>query len=239
MAPTHTKFDVAKLAYADTAKISKPHNRKSIAVTYDGSWNVGFQLGATRTPLRCPFGIDSYENKQGAVEKSIKLELTDETRAFVKGVEGATIDAAVANSAEWFGKAYPKEQLEENFNSCIKGQDGGRPDCIKLKVKESGAGKTDVVRVVWKGEKVTAPVAATLEDVTGKSMVVPVVRIQGGVYFMGNGGKTFGTSMVADGLLIVEGAPGGATTAAGMSVTYDLGDVETVEAKEGDAEDDK
>jgi hypothetical protein len=229
MAPTHTTFDVAKLAYADTAKTSKPHNRKSVAVTYDSSWYVGFQLGAIRTPLRCPFGIDSYENQQGVVEKSIKLELTDETLAFVKEVEGATIDAAVANSVEWFGKAYPKEQLEENFNSCIKAQDGGRPDCIKLKVKESGSGKTDVVRVVWKGEKVTAPVAVTPEDVTDRSMIVPVVRIQGGVYFVGNGGKTFGTSMVADGLMVVEGAPDDPTTTAGSSVTYDLGDVETVE----------
>ena len=144
--------------------------------------------------------------------------------------EDKTLQAAADNSPKWFGKEYNKSQVEISFSSRVKPQkDEGRPLTLALKVFSEGYRKTEVVVVEWKGEKLTKPVPGTLEDIDKGSMVVPIVRVQGGVYFLAGGG--FGISMVAASVMVVKGTPPGASGGS-SSFAFDMGGVETADSEE-------
>ena len=82
---------------------------------------------------------------------------------------------------------------------------------------------------MWKDGKLTTPTRGTIEDITANSMVLPIVRVQGGVYFMST---VYGTSLVADSVLVLKDAK----ASHGASAEFDLGDdVEMVEHAEDDA----
>ena len=79
---------------------------------------------------------------------------------------------------------------------------------------------------MWKDGKLTTPTAGTIEDITPNSMVLPIVRVQGGVYFMS---AIYGTSLVADSVLVLKDAE----AAHGAIAEFDLGDdVEMVEEED-------
>ena len=235
MALIYTDFDLNKLTFAEN--VSVKGSRKTAPVSYAGTrldW-VGIQLGAPKEPLRCPFGVDAYENPQtGKVDSmTMKLELTPPTKEFAMAFEDTTLQAAADNSAKWFGKEFSKTQLETTFSSRIKAQkDETRPETLNLKVEfKDDDRKTEVVVSEWVGKKLTNPVKGTLEDIVKGSMVVPAVRVQGGVYFMGPGGKNFGTSMAAASVLVIKGSALGAASG-GSSFAFDMGGVEMVDSED-------
>jgi hypothetical protein len=237
MVLNYTDMDITKLGFS--ANVANKNGRKTAAVTYDGKRieEVPFQLGNPNETLRCPFGVDTYPKTGPPESMSMKLELTPEVKEFLKAFEGKTVEAATDHSVKWFGKEMSYAQLETTFSSRVKAQsDADRPDTLTLKV-EFGTRKTSVVVVEWNDGMVTKPVPASLDDIKAGAMVVPIVRVQGGVYFMGPGGKNFGTSMVAAAVMIVKGSPpdAGSSSVSSSSLGFDMGGVETVdeEGEEG------
>ena len=77
------------------------------------------------------------------------------------------------------------------------------------------------------------PTRGTIEDMTPNSMLLPIVRVQGGVYFMST---MYGTSLVADSVLVLKDAE----ASHGASAEFDLGDdVEMVEPDDNEEEEDE
>ena len=235
MALSYGAFDFDQLAYAEQPNVARATGRKTVSMTYAGGRTVVFQLGDPKAALRAPFGVDVYTNAAQET-KSIKVELTPPTHEFIKRFETSTKAAAAAHAEEWFKKPHPPEQIAAMFSSRVREQDGGaRPPLLNLKIAESGPNKTTVAVVEWKPGgaggrgKLSKPVAGNLADITRGAMVVPIVRVQGGVYFLSS--KEFGTSMVAEALLVVVGEPGGSSAAP----AFDLGDAEMASEDEGEA----
>jgi len=80
-----------------------------------------------------------------------------------------------------------------------------------------------------KDGKLTTPTPGTIEDITPGSMVLPIVRVQGGVWFMGAG---YGTSLRAESVLVIKDS----NASHGANAEFDLGD--DVEMVEHDADED-
>ena len=109
-------------------------------------------------------------------------------------------------------------------NSLIKPQNGDRNDCLKIKLSDGRNGPATKVELAsWQDGKLTPPTPVTIADITRDCLVLPLIRIQGGVYFIN---RMYGTSLVAAHILVIK-MPGDSST---TQHTLDLGDVEMVEA---------
>ena len=224
MAPTPATFDFGRLTFGTVPETNKAGGRY-VQVAYAGA-QVEYQLGSAQQPLRCPFGAELAARDDPNSPLVMKVELSPEAHAFVGKVEAATVDAANANSQAWFGRPTPSSV----HNSCVKPQNGDRPDCLKLKISDGG--KSGPATQVWtrtmtaNGKLSTHSVPGTVEDIVKGSFVVVKVRIQGGCYFIN---RTYGASMVASSVLVIkhEGAAGGDD--------FDLGDVQFVDADDVDS----
>ena len=222
MVATHSAFDFDKLTFAAKLETNK-RGGKYAQVGYDGS-QVFFQLGdSPREALRCPFGLDTpcAEEKDKRV---LKLELTPATRAFLNTFDKAVVTAAERNSMEWFKKSTPSA----DHVSSIKTQNGGLPDVVKLKVQMDGERATKVFVSSWRNDKITKPVKGSLADLEKSKdhdlMLLPIVRVQGGVYFMN---RDYGTSLYADTVLVVKRPVEGRN-----SNNFEMGDVEMTDVED-------
>ena len=150
----------------------------------------------------------------------MKIELTPENVAFIKGLEATTVEAASKNSQEYFDQPVPNAV----FNSRLSPQNGDRPDVLKVKISDGSAGPETTVVVSKRqgGGRLTKPVPGTVADITPGCYVLPLIRVQGGVYFI-NG--TYGTSLVVAHVLIVKDEGGHS----GVQHQLDYGDVEFID----------
>lgn len=231
MAPNHATFDFRELSFANETTPNK-QGGKGVSVGYGaGKERVHFQLGDAKEALRCPWGLDRPNDP---TEKAyFKLELTEETQTFVQNLESAVLGAAEANSVAWFKKALSPVVLDSRFTSNIKpSTKEDKPDCVKIKVVETGKDATVVQVRHRKGHKLTKAVAGTVDDIKAGDVIVPVVRIQSGVWFMSDG-KTFGISLVAASLLVIKE---GAVASSSDTLSIDLGDVEMTDASDDEGE---
>ena len=137
--------------------------------------------------------------------------------------EAATVAAAEANSQAWFKRPTPSSA----HNSSLKPQNGDRPDTIKIKLQAEGARATAVQVASWRNGKLTRPKPGSLDDVTPGCTVLPIVRVQGGVYFVS---KTYGTSLVAAALLVIKAEE----RAEPGALVFDIGDVEMTDVEDED-----
>ena len=225
--PKISTFDFNALSYSPELKPTRAGG-KCVQVGYGaGMEQVKFQLGdSVHEALLCKWGADKCDPNNPDGELQIKLELTDKSKAFVEKLEAATTAAAEANSMAWFKKKKPTSVL----TSAIKpDKDDKYPDMVMLKLdtkSDNPARRTSIRVAMWKDGKLTTPVAGTIEDITPKSMVLPIVRVQGGVWFMGPG---YGTKLVAESVLVLKDA----AASHGASTEFDLGDdVEMVEQED-------
>ena len=227
--PKISTFDFEQLSYSSELKTTRAGGKCAQVGYGAGKAQVKFQLGdSVHEALLCKWGADPCDRNNPDAGLQIKLELTDKSKGFLERLEAATVAAAEANSMAWFKKKKPTAML----SSAIKpDKDDKYPDVVKLRLDATNpnpALRTSVKVAMWKDGKLTPPTAGTIEDITPNSMVLPIVRVQGGVYFMS---AIYGTSLVADSVLVlkhVEASHGG-------NAEFDLGDdVELVDPDEND-----
>ena len=215
MHPTHENFSFESLTFSSTTKVGKMGG-KYVSVGYDGGKQVFFQLGKSPLEsLRSPFGAELANRDDPDSGMVMKIELSSEVHGFITKFEDYTKEAAEANSMEWFNRATPNA----TYNSNIKEQSGDRPDVLKVKVDED----TMVQVVTVKDGKIVGQVAGTVNDITKGSLVLPVIKIKGGVYFFN---RTYGTSFVARAVMVIK-------EKASKEFAFDLGGVEVVNAEMG------
>ena len=232
--PKISTFDFNALSYSAELKTTKAGG-KCVQVGYGaGKEQVKFQLGdSIHEALQCKYGADKCDPNDPDAGLQIKLVLTDKSKAFLEKFEAATAKAAEAHSMTWFKKKTPTAVL----TSAIKpDKEDKYPDMVKLKLDTKGdnpARRTSVKVAMWKDGKLTTPTPGTIEDITPGSMVLPIVRVQGGVWFMGAG---YGTKLVAESVLVLKDP----NASHGASTEFDLGDdVEMVEPDDNDEDEDK
>ena len=226
MPPTHETFALDQLAFASDVKKNKAGG-SYVSVGYGpAKEQVHFQLGASpKDALRTPFGLDA--SKEEPDKRYIKLELTEPTAAFLRQFEGALLAAAGAHSAAWFKKAHEPVVLRSMLTSSLKPHSDERPDCVKLKVEADGVRATPILVGTWRDGKLVTPRAGTLHDLAPGARILPIVKVQGGVWFM-NGGKSFGMSLAVAALPVVKEASASGTG----PLQFEMGDVEMTDAEE-------
>lgn len=219
---TPSTFDFDKLTFADKLGTTK-RGGKYAEVAYEGR-QLFFQLGdSPRDALRCPFGLDTPSADE-TDKRVVKLELAPGPHAFLNKFDEALVAAAERNSMEWFKKSTPSA----DHVSSIKTHNGGLPDVVKLKVQMDGERATKVFVSSWRNDKITKPVKGSLADLEKSKdhdlMLLPIVRVQGGVYFMN---RTYGTSLYADQLLVIKRPVEGH-----HDKTFEMGDVEMTDVED-------
>ena len=215
-------FDVSKIIFSAETKPNKSGGRNAMVSRDEVSGaRVEFQLGKRRADaMRCPWGLDKV--KQDAPEddprKQMKVELNAEAKVAIEKLEEATVAAAVEHSQAWFKEKKPltESAVLDRFQSKLKTDDEKETTMLTLKVDTEGARKTVVKVCSAIGEGTySTPVLGSYEDITPGCMVVPIVRISNGVYFVN---KNFGTSLVAKELVVVKDA--GAATSGSCTACF-------------------
>ena len=85
---------------------------------------IQFQLGAlgdtvdntTATRVAFPPGVNKFDTSK----TEMTIEVDAEPLAFVKGLEGKVVDAALQNKKIWFKKGAADEMVRNQFSSRIK-----------------------------------------------------------------------------------------------------------------------
>lgn len=136
------------------------------------------------TALRCQYGVESA-SQTNPDKLCIKLDVDNNVASFIKKLDEMIINAVNDPTFKHI--------------SILKENESG--SSIKLKIQDD----TRVLITNLKGNNITQPVQGKLGDIKRGSMVVPIVKIQSGVYFISddNGDKKFGTSIVATDILVV------------------------------------
>ena len=195
--PTHVTFDFDALKYAAT---TTPNTRggRYVKVGYGPSnGQVNFMLGLNPLDtIRTPYGAEFASPDDPTSGKVMKLELTEDKLAFMQQLEQTTIDAANTNSQAYFGRPVPNA----THNSAIKENGEGKPLVLKVKIAE-GSRATQVMVTTLQDGEFTPQVPGTVDDIKPGSMLLPILRVQGGMYFIN---RTFGLSFVADKVLVVK-----------------------------------
>lgn len=170
------------------AEVAGYNGRKTRDISYDGKPLENIQLVKdVHAPMRCPFGIE-YGSDASNPSMRFLVDSSEVSEGFVRGVE------------EMVQKSVNDPTL--TFNSVIRPSNSpSYPSSIKLKVHKN----TQVLKTKIDGDSMTRPVAGTFSDVHKNSYVVPIVKLHNGVYFVdGNHGNTYGISVVATHILVVE-----------------------------------
>ena len=196
----HTNFDVNAIVFSELKTTTR--GSKYATVGYgDEKTQVVFQLGTfPGGTLQTQFGI-GRASQDPASSLQIKLSLSADTKSFLKSLEASTLEAASHNAGTWFGRNMSTEDIAPLYKTIVKEEEqhGAR---VALKIFTEGEHTTKVFIVKEKNGKYTTPVAGTIEDVTERSWVIPIVKIKGGVYFLDD--QCFGTSLVASELIVVQ-----------------------------------
>ena len=218
MVLTYTDFDIGQLTFAPKVATSRAGG-KYVSVAYHLQ-QVEFQLGTSpRDTMRTPFGAELAARDDPTSAMVVKIELDGSKQRFIERIEAATTTAAQLNSQEWFGRSNPSAV----HNSLLKEQNGDRPPVLKLKIATGPRATVISVASLTNG-KLSRPVLGTVEDIKPGVFLLPVIRIQGGVYFIN---RTYGTSLVATAILVVKNLDCVETNKEPLE--FNLGDVEMVD----------
>ena len=221
--PNHENFDFDKLTFAPQTTQNSHGGRRADIWYGTPDTQVKFQLG--RDPhdtLRTPFGAEPAVRDDPTSGMVMKVEVEGDKLAFMQRFEKATSDAAHEHSQAYFNRPTPPS----TFNTCIREQNGDRPNVLKLKIATGH--RATIIKVGTLKDGKIEMVDGSVDDITPGSMVLPIIRVQGGMYFIQ---RTYGTSLVVDQLLVVK--EGQSTTG---PLNFILGDVEMVDAHEESGE---
>ena len=181
MATHFTNIDVANLVIGQVE--TGNNGGKYMRVSYNGDQVKNIQLGESiHDTLRCPFGAEPVSQDQPN-KFCIKVEVPVNLKTFIEAID-SSVKSAVNNDS-----LTHRSTLRENTTSST----------LKLKIMPD----TQIFMTTLKDNKITPPKQATIGDIVPNSQVLPIMKIQGGVYFIEN---NYGTSMVATQILVVNGA---------------------------------
>lgn len=137
--------------------------------------------------LRCPFGVEPQRDENNSTQRFL-LDSSPACETFLKAIEDK-VKAAVNNP-------------NLTFNSVLRSSNNpSYPASCKLKIHRN----TKILKTKKTGNSITKPVDATLDEIKKNSRVVPIIKLHNGVYFVdGDNGKSYGISVVATHILIVE-----------------------------------
>ena len=186
---------------------------------------VECQLGASvREALHVPFEIEQAGQKEDPSrqhEYVFKVDVPEGSpaRRFLDALKDATLAAAEEHSVAWFKKKLTPAQLADRYKSNVKLSESPEwPDRAVLKVFATGEHAAKVWVATLVDGKMTKPVAGTYKDIRAHAMVLPKIKVKGGVYFL-NGSSNFGTSLVVTEVLVLNEQPS-------TSFGIDVGDVD-------------
>ena len=230
MAPTIATFDFNELSFGATT-IQTRSGGRCVQVGYGPTRDqVFFQLGRSpRETLSCAWGAELANKDDPTSGMVVKCELDSEAHDFLERFDRAMVAAATEHSQGWFNRPTPTH----THNSFIKPQAGTRPDgtprpdVVKLKLKEEGSRATEVFVATWRGEKLSTAVRGSLSDITKGARVLPLVRVQSGVYFVS---RTYGCSLEAAKVLVVLNE----TASCNCAHDFDYGDVVMDDTEDAD-----
>ncbi len=209
MATHFAQIDLSNLVIGPTETGQNGNKYKQIS--YKGQQFKNIQLGASIFDLiRCPFGAEQVSQKQPD-KFCVKIDANTQLSTFIQ-----TMDDMVIKSVTEEPNGDRSSYLHRSALK-ITGEYG------TLKIKIQPDTKILVTEFV-NDKKIQTPVCGSKEDIVAGCMILPIIKIQGGVYFLdqSDDGQTYyGTSIVATDILVVK-------KAAAPPVGFDLGDV-TVE----------
>ena len=200
-----SEFDFNALTFSSELKTGKSNGNKYVQVGYGlDKEQVKVQLGKTvNDAFRTPWGKDAVSQNEPD-KLQIKIDMTPELRAFIEAFETATITAAQANSVAWMKvKHADYATIKANHSSNIKSSSNeDHADKLQLKLRTDGSNKETKVEVAsLKNGKLTKPKPGTVADIKPGDRVLPIVRVQGGVWFMN---KQFGTKLEIEEVLVLK-----------------------------------
>lgn len=165
-------------------------------VSYNGGQVKNIQLGESiHDTLRCAYGVEQVAQDQPN-KFCIKVDAPEKLSVFIKQVDDMVVKS-VNDSAL-------------NHRSNIRS--GTMNDTLRIKLQPD---TQILVTTLKEGNKISAPMQGTNDDIKPGSMVLPIVKFQGGVYFVeGN----YGISIVATQILVVNGM--------NNNVAFNLGDIQ-------------
>lgn len=151
-------------------------------VSYKNAQVKDVQLGeSVYDTLRCPFGVEAVAPDQPN-KLCIKLDAPEPLAQFIRGIDDAVIKSVNDSSLV--------------HRSTLK--TGTMNSTLKLKLPPD----TQIFVTTLSNGKMTNPINGSKEDIIPGCRVLPIIKIQGGVYFVES---NYGTSMVATQILIVKG----------------------------------
>jgi len=173
-------------------------------ISYNNGQLKDIQLGENvHDLLRCPFGVEAVSPDQQN-KLCMKLNITPKLCDFMTALDNTVIQA-VGDTTGGSTLVHRSTIRVHNMPT------------MKIKLLP----ETQVFVTTIKTDKqITTPVEGGYDDIKPGSMLLPIVKIKGGVYFVEN---NYGTSIVATQILVVKGGPDNGSAA------FNLGDVMLVE----------
>ena len=163
-------------------------------ISYNGNQLKDVQLGKdVNDLLKCPYGVEPVAQDQPN-KFCVKVDVSADLAQFIR-----SMDDLVISSVNAPGLTHRSTLRSVN----------AQQDSLKIKILP----ETQVF-VMNKKEKYSRPELGTTADIKAGSMILPIIKIQGGVYFIES---NYGTSMVATQILVVNGAQ--------STMHFNLGDI--------------
>lgn len=180
MALNFESVDLSKIAIGPIE--TGNNGGKYMRFAFNGEQFKNIQLGASvQDTMRCKFGAEPVAVDQ-PTKLCIKMDVTEKVKAFIVSIDDK-VKAAVN---------------DESMNHRSTLREGTQNTTLKLKILP----ETQVFTTTLKDNKMTQPKSASTSDITPNCQVLPIIKIQGGVYFIEG---SYGTSMVATQVLVVNG----------------------------------
>ena len=207
-------FDVTKIVFSKKT----PSQATGRYFCFVNNSSVGTSKWFLQTPMMCtPFGVSQdFQSAAGAggaggdgKNSSMKLTLSfggddpdvETCRQKLYELEQRTIDAAVENSTEWFGKALTREVVESMFFPLVKRDPEMQwPDTFSVKIPTSYTDGSVLLDKLYSfnpdcGEMVETPCDTIAEHIV-KRTNVQVIFSFSQLYF--TGARGFGISLKAN-----------------------------------------
>ncbi len=184
MATVFTKIEMNKI---DVGPEETGNNGgKYRKLSYNNGQFKDIQLGESiQDTIRCPFGVESA-SQSDPTKLHIKLDISPKLASFI-----TAFDDVVKKSVN---------DTSMTHTSALK--TNGQYNTLKVKVVP----ETNILVTTLKdGNKITTPVPGKIHDIRLGSMILPIVKVQGGVYYINteDKGTLYGTSFVVTQILVV------------------------------------
>lgn len=156
-------------------------------------------------PMECRYPLDSVRDDGNPLRRGLMVKVTDEaTRDALRAIDRRVVMKAVESSKEWFKKQLSEEQVLARYKPILqKAKEEDDFECVKLAIKCPGSEYPTSLHLRDANGKYRKN-AASINDLTYGSSVVPIVSASYGIWFMG-GGSSFGVKLQAEEMIVTPG----------------------------------